>query len=460
MPKPRKPDDSAERLGPMKVVRRAAAERKRLPPELEAFAASDERVLRTERTTPKLDDPRTVYLIPGVANRHARLVYDRRLEALRAALDDARSAGADPQAAPDTPAPGAQPSRAPALEGDARRRLGALLSEALRLGWWRGKSLTGFDALVDGVLGLPVDEAEALARAANGGRLPERLHDHAVAMVLRAEAGLAEAGVTGHIALGAARPGGEPGSEAGGDVWARLDVPVDALGRAVLGAAQLLQTLATPGDRTRPERARPRRAATTRGPAAADRTDGGGEADAETAPDAGARASGEAPAPRADRAHPTGGVDSPRERRDAGKGGGGERSPRRAWGRSAGGQVPAERVARGQWGRPKDDVRGGRVHRAQWGRTQGEAVGGSGPRGSGGRPEGDGRGDRAPRGQWGRLKGDAGPGDPNRGPRGQWGRPKEGGRGDRGPDPRWGRPKAGAEPGDRSRGPRGGGNRT
>jgi hypothetical protein len=207
-----------EQVGPMKVVRRAPAERKRLPPVLEAFAAGDTRVLRAKRTTPRLDDPRTVYLIPGVANRHARLVYDRRLEALREAVARARS------------------------HEEARPALGALLADALRLGWWRGRSLTGFDALVEGVLGLPVDEAEALARAACDGQLPERMPDHAVALVLRAEAGIAEAGVAGQVLLLS-----EPTTANGPPVpVVRLEVPVHALAHAVVGAAQLLRPLAMP----------------------------------------------------------------------------------------------------------------------------------------------------------------------------------------------------------------------
>jgi len=78
------------------VVRRAPADRKRLPPELEEFARSDEKRLPPPRRRPRLRDPRAAALIPGVANRDARLVFDQHLEQTRALLaDDALSAQAD-----------------------------------------------------------------------------------------------------------------------------------------------------------------------------------------------------------------------------------------------------------------------------------------------------------------------------------------------------------------------------
>ena len=68
------------------VVKRPSEERKRLPPELEAFARSDEERLRIRKPRQdrgKVNDPREGYLIPGVANRDARTVYDQRVQAMQ-----------------------------------------------------------------------------------------------------------------------------------------------------------------------------------------------------------------------------------------------------------------------------------------------------------------------------------------------------------------------------------------
>jgi len=100
------------------VVRRAPADRKRLPPELEEFARSDDKRLPPPRRRPRLQDPRPTALIPGVANRDARLVFDHHLEQMREWL----------------------------VSDDAS----AQLDEALAVLWlarlWRGRSLTSFAA--------------------------------------------------------------------------------------------------------------------------------------------------------------------------------------------------------------------------------------------------------------------------------------------------------------------------
>lgn len=170
MAKPRSKDGPRGSQDPRSVVRRPREERKRLSPELERLASGEEdRIYRPRR--PRLRDPRTVALVPGVANRDARRVYDAREAALRAAL-----AGGD--------------------DGEVDR----LLAEAVLLGAWRGKSLSGFDAFVEEVLGLAA--AEARDRAVRGGAALgvgelERLTDEGVAAWMRIEAALLEENVAG-----------------------------------------------------------------------------------------------------------------------------------------------------------------------------------------------------------------------------------------------------------------------
>jgi len=112
---------------------------------------------------PMLRDDRAEALIPGVANRDARAVCDARIERLLAARD----------------------------EGN-RDLLGKGLAEAFRLGVWRGRNLTGFDALLEDVLGVRVAEgrrfAEAGARALGTPLL--RAEDRVVATWFRIEAAL------------------------------------------------------------------------------------------------------------------------------------------------------------------------------------------------------------------------------------------------------------------------------
>jgi len=166
--------------GAVQVVRRAPEERKRLPPDLEAFARSEETKLRTNRPrTPKLKDPRAVALMPGVANRDARALADARLDVLAGLLDRRR-------------------------EGeDVREELEIGLAEAILLGLWRGRSLTGFDAMVENILGLPLEEAEVLARkGAERLGLPLALRSESlIAVWVRSECALLEFGLPGRVGL-------------------------------------------------------------------------------------------------------------------------------------------------------------------------------------------------------------------------------------------------------------------
>jgi len=78
-------------------------------------------------------------MIPGVANRDARAVADARLEVLDRLVGRSRDGE------------------------NVTSEVETALAESVLLGLWRGKALTGFDAMVDNLLGMPVDEAQALA---------------------------------------------------------------------------------------------------------------------------------------------------------------------------------------------------------------------------------------------------------------------------------------------------------
>lgn len=159
------------------VVRREPAERRRLSPELEAFARSEDTRLprKTRPTEPRLRDPRTTGLVPGVANRDARAVCDARVTELERLLEK-RTAGENVDA-----------------------ELGRCLAEAVATAVWRGRSVTGFEPFAVHVLRMTEDDATALAeagRAALGwpeGRASEAL----VAIWFRTEAALREAGFPG-----------------------------------------------------------------------------------------------------------------------------------------------------------------------------------------------------------------------------------------------------------------------
>src|SRR5690606_4528138 len=155
-----------------RVVRRSPGDRRRLSPELEAFARSDEKRLRSAAPRgPKLKDPRAVALVPGVSNRDARLVFDAHLERLEALV----------------------------AAGEAEREaLGASLAEAIMVGLWRGRALTAADAPA-----LAREGAQSLA-------LPlAHCRPELVASWFRAEAALLEESHEGRARIHAG-PNGEP----------------------------------------------------------------------------------------------------------------------------------------------------------------------------------------------------------------------------------------------------------
>lgn len=154
-----------KRVRPAGVVRRRSEERERLPEDLEAFASGDDDALWRRPAKPRLRDPRPVLLVPGVANRDARAVCEARERRLREAME----------------------------RGD-EDALAIELTEAARLRVWRGRSIVGWEAFVENVLGLDQADAERLV-----GRGRERIgsaepvSDEIVATWMRAEAGALEA---------------------------------------------------------------------------------------------------------------------------------------------------------------------------------------------------------------------------------------------------------------------------
>ena len=156
------------------MVRRPPAERKKLTPDLEAFARGESKSPRgRERKEPRIFDPRAVYLVPGVANRHARIVYDASHEAIKVALEQ--------HAAGDSSA------------------LSEALVDALQLKVWRGRSFTSFAAFAEDALGLSEDEALKIAGASE--RVSEAYSEMVTALVFRMRAAALESDTKATIAL-------------------------------------------------------------------------------------------------------------------------------------------------------------------------------------------------------------------------------------------------------------------
>lgn len=154
---------------PTRIVRRrpdAPSGLRKLPPDFEDLAAGRRDTLRPRRRPRgRIGDTRIAGLIAGVANHEARQVYDARVERARRLLD-----------------------------GGEQAVLAQQLCEAIQLGLWRARSVTGFDAFAQDVIGVPAENAHELARqhAARQNVALEQLPDVAVALWLRSEAALLE----------------------------------------------------------------------------------------------------------------------------------------------------------------------------------------------------------------------------------------------------------------------------
>jgi hypothetical protein len=155
-----------KRGGKPGVLRRRADERERLPEDIEAFASGDDDALWRRPAKRRIRDPRPVLLVPGVANRDARAVCEARERRLRTAL-----------------------------EAKDEETLAMELAEAARLRVWRGRSIVGWDAFVENVLGMDRAEADRLtARGAEVVGSAEPASEDVVAAWMRAEAGALEGG--------------------------------------------------------------------------------------------------------------------------------------------------------------------------------------------------------------------------------------------------------------------------
>jgi hypothetical protein len=152
-----------------RVVRRrdgAAPGLRKLPPDFEDLAAGRRDVLRPRhKPRGRIGDTRIAGLVAGVANHEARRVYDARVELGRKTL-----------------------------ESGSEAELGKQLFDAVRMGLWRARNVTGFEAFAHHVLGVELDRATRLAeRCANEhGATLEQLPDIAVALWMRSEAALLE----------------------------------------------------------------------------------------------------------------------------------------------------------------------------------------------------------------------------------------------------------------------------
>ena len=222
------------------VVKRPPEQRRKLPPDLEAFARSDDEKLRIRR--PRVDrglirDPREGYTVAGVANRDARAVYDVRSVAMRALWDE-----------------GAADERALAA-------LGQLFHDALRLELWHARRLTSFAAFAEEVVGVPAERAEALAdeAALRMGEPVTPLTEVAIALWLRTEAGLYEGDEGGRARV---RSG-----ERGLVLEIRVDLDEASTALAGVGARHLPLARSQPSrdERSRDERGRDERGRDERG---------------------------------------------------------------------------------------------------------------------------------------------------------------------------------------------------
>lgn len=153
------------------MVRREGRPRQELSPEYERLARGEDDRLRPRPQRPRIRDERAVALVPGVANRDARAVFEAHLEGLQEAR----------RGHPDDPA--------------ATEQLAEGLRDVVRARLWRGRSLTGFDVLVEQVLDLPAQEARALV-----GEI-QPFTDEATAIWLRAEAALLEHGIAARVRI-------------------------------------------------------------------------------------------------------------------------------------------------------------------------------------------------------------------------------------------------------------------
>lgn len=171
---------------PVEVVRGNGRVKQKLAPEFVGLASGQEdrpRPIRKARP-PRLDDPRPVAMVSGVANRDARAVYEKRVEALAEALQALEGrlpADGDSQTGKDP-----EVLRALTLLGEfAQRRL------------WRARHWASLAVFLEEGLQLPSESSVQWMRACAlwQKQAGAEMSEEAVAVCLRAEAALLEAGV-------------------------------------------------------------------------------------------------------------------------------------------------------------------------------------------------------------------------------------------------------------------------
>lgn len=152
-----------------RVVRRDRKDKPRSEADFDARDTSTHRLPRRFRLT----DARVGAPIRGVSNADARLVYEKRVAHLRNLLAT-RSDPNEPE-------------------------LAQQLIEAMRLGLWRARRIASFEAFIENVLELSMADATRLIgqEASDTNVANERQSDEIVAVWMRCEAALIDAGMEG-----------------------------------------------------------------------------------------------------------------------------------------------------------------------------------------------------------------------------------------------------------------------
>jgi hypothetical protein len=158
----------------------------------------------------QLEDERGGHVMPGVRNSEARSVYDRRVQALRAASE----------------------------RGDeAALRSG--LCDALCLSLWRARNITDFEAFAEHVLG--VGAARARELLADATPAPQPLSPEVVALWIRLEAAAAALCPTATVRLAGSAAEPRLQLELPTQPIAQVVETIKGLGPAVTGLSKLLR---------------------------------------------------------------------------------------------------------------------------------------------------------------------------------------------------------------------------
>ena len=190
---------------------------RKLPADLHALADGREDRLRRPRKARDaiLEDDGGRHVIPGVRNSESRIVYDRRVVALRKAA-----------------------------ESDDADALAVGLYEAQCLGLWRARNITDFEAFAENVAGVQAERAQSLIgiAVARLGEVERPLPTEIVALWVRTEAALVQVAATAAVHVVIASDGPKLQLEVPAKPAARA---VDALRAVAAGVAGLGKLLAS-----------------------------------------------------------------------------------------------------------------------------------------------------------------------------------------------------------------------